>query len=129
MGRLLVPFPDGAAPKETRVAVLKDGTEVQAGHGSQSWELPSGTYDVTISDKALSGIALQAGHETRVKVGVLHVNATENTRIELLDPTTGKVLASGYGERSYGLPIGPVSVQVAGQSETVTIEDGKVTEF
>lgn len=129
IGRLAVAFPDSAVPKDTRIAVRKDGKEVQAGYGSQSWELPSGTYDVTISDRLLPGVAVQASQETKVKVGVLHVNADQQTRIELLDPSSGKVLASGYGERSYGLPIGPVNVQVAGQTETVTVEEGKVTEF
>jgi hypothetical protein len=129
MGRIVVAFPDGAAPTGTRVAVLKDGKEIKSGHGNANWELPSGTYEVTISDKSLLGVAVQAGQETQVKVGVLHVNADQQTRIELIDPASGKVLASGHGERSYGLPIGPISVQVAGQSETVTIEEGVVTKF
>jgi hypothetical protein len=38
-------------------------------------------------------------------------------------------VAGGYGEQQYGLPIGPVAVQLAGQRETALIEDGKVTEF
>lgn len=124
MGRVTVAFPSSAEPKQTRVAVLSDGKEVQAGHGNQAWVLPPGTYEVTISDQSLRGVTVQAGHETKVKVGVLHVNAAQNTHVELMDPTTGKVIAGGYGERSYGLPIGLVSVQVAGQTETVAIEEG-----
>jgi len=129
LGRLVVAFPEGAVPKETRVAALKEGKEATSGHGSQQWELAAGSYDITISDKSLAGVAVQAGQETRVKVGVLHINADQRTRIELIDPANGKVLVSGHGERNYGLPIGPISVQVAGRSETVTIEEGKVTEF
>jgi hypothetical protein len=129
MGRVIIAFPEGSAPSATGVAVLKDGKDVQAGHGSQRWEIPSGTYEVSISNKSLSAVTVQAGQETNVKVGVLHVNALPQTRVELLDQVGGKVFASGHGEQSYGLPIGPVTVQVAGQSERVTIEEGKVTEF
>lgn len=129
MGRVIIAFPEGHVPSATRVAVLKDGKEMQAGHGSQRWEIPSGTYAVSISNKSLSAVTVQAGQETNVKVGVLHVNALPQTRIELLDQAGGKVFTSGHGEQLYGLPIGPVTVQVAGQSDTVTIEEGKVTEF
>ncbi|MBH0204289.1 MAG: hypothetical protein HP498_00395, partial [Nitrospira sp.] len=128
VGRFVVAFPNGAEPKDTRVDVLTDGKVVHSGYGNQSRELPPGTYDVTISTKPLSGVIVQAGYETQVKVGVLHINATQDTRVDLLDGTSGKVLTGGYGEKSYGLPIGAVTVQVAGQSETVTIEDGTVTE-
>ena len=129
MGRLVVAFPQSEDPKGSRVAVLKEGKEMESGHGSRSWELPSGTYEVSVSERTIVNVAVLAGQETHVKVGVLHVNATGNTRVELLDPAGGKVFASGYGQQSYGLPVGPVRVQVAGQSETVTIEEGKVTEF
>lgn len=129
VGRFVVAFPNGAEPKDTRVDVLTDGKVVHSGYGNQSRELPPGTYDVTISTKPLSGVIVQAGYETQVKVGVLHINANQDTRVDLLDGPSGKILTGGYGEKSYGLPIGAVSVQVAGQSETVTIEDGTVSEF
>lgn len=129
MGRLVVAFPPEAEPKGTKVAVRKDSKDLQSGYGSQDWNLPSDTYEITISDKPLPRVAVRAGHEIRVKVGVLHVNALNQTRIELVDPSNGQVLISGYGEQSYGLPVGPINVQVGGQSDAVTIEDGKVTEF
>jgi len=93
-GRLIVAFPDSAEPKGTRVAALKEGKEMESGHGSRSWELPPGTYEVTISERTIVNLAVQAGQETHVKVGVLHVNATGNTRVELLDPVGGKIFAS-----------------------------------
>jgi hypothetical protein len=38
-------------------------------------------------------------------------------------------LTGGFGTDAYGLPIGEVGVQIAGQTETVVIEAGQVTEF
>jgi hypothetical protein len=127
-GRLVVAFPETADTKASRVAVLNEGREMESGHGSRSWELSAGTYEVNVSGRTVPNVAVLAGQETHVKVGVLHVNATGNTLVELVDPS-GKIFASGYGAQSYGLPVGAVRVQVAGQSETVTIEDGKVAEF
>jgi len=57
------------------------------------------------------------------------VHATDGTRIDLVEPADGAKLASGYGEKQYGLPVGLVAVEVAGQRDTALIEDGKVTEF
>jgi hypothetical protein len=127
MGRVIIAFPESSAPSATRVAVLQDGKEVQAGHGSQRWEIPSGTYAVSISNKSLSAVTVQAGQETNVKVGVLRVSAGAQTRSEVLD--SGKVLAGGYGEHLVGLPAGSFDVRVSGQAETVTISEGQITDF
>jgi hypothetical protein len=122
-----VTFPAAAMPKGTRVAVLKNGKEVQGGYGSQNWELLSGTYEVSISGKTISNVTVKAGHDTNVKVGVLRISADTATRTAVLDE--GKEIASGHGNHLVGLPAGSFDVQVAGQSETVTIEEGKVTDF
>ncbi len=82
---------------------------------------------MTIGGRRVAGVGVQAGHDTRIRVGVLHVHASDGTRIDLLEPANGETLASGYGERSYGLPVGPVAVEVARQQEIALIEDGKVT--
>ena len=50
-GRVVVGYPNGAMPKNTRVDVMKDGKVVQSGYGNQSWDLLSGTYEVKISGK------------------------------------------------------------------------------
>jgi hypothetical protein len=127
LGRLVVAFPAGAVPQPTRVAVLKDEKEVQAGFGSQSWELLSGTYDVTVSGKRVTNVAVKAGHDTNVKVGVLRISAGSGTRAAVLD--SGKEIASGHGNQLIGLPAGAFDVQIAGQTEKVTISEGKVTDF
>jgi len=59
----------------------------------------------------------------------LHVTASSGTRIEIVDRGNGKELTSGYGTDVYGLPIGAVGVRIAGQTETVEIEAGKVAEL
>jgi|CXWL01.1.fsa_nt_gi hypothetical protein len=131
MGRIVVNYPGDAKPLEARVDIYKPGDSkaLNGGYGNQTIELLPGTYDIVINGQRVTGVSVQAGHETHVNVGVLHVYADKKTRIDLLDPGSGTVLTGGYGEKSYGLPIGQVSVQVAGQSETVTIEQGKVTDF
>jgi hypothetical protein len=127
LGRLVVAFPAAAVPTGTRVAVLKDGKEIQAGHGSQRWELLSGTYEVTISGKKVSNVTVQAGHDTNVKVGVLRISASQNTRGAVLDG--GHEIAGGQGNQLIGLPVGSFEVKVAGQSEQVTISAGQITDF
>jgi hypothetical protein len=127
LGRLVVAFPDGAVPKSTPVEVLKDGKKLQNGYGNQSWELLSGTYEVSISGKRLSNVTVKAGHDTTVKVGVLRVSAGKDTRVDVLDG--GNKLTGGYGSQVIGLPLGSYDIQVAGQTERVTISEGNVTDF
>ncbi len=126
-GRLLVTFPAAAVPTATRIAVLKDGKEVQADYGSHSWELLSGTYDVTISGKRIPNVTVKAGHDTNVKVGVLRITAAKNMRAAVLEG--GQEIAGGYGGELIGLPAGSFDVQMAGQTEKVTISEGKITDF
>lgn len=131
MGQIVVNYPGDLKDLDARVDIYRPGDSkaIRGGYGNQAIELPPGMYDILMNGRRLTGVTVQAGHDTLVKAGVLHVYADKKTRIDLLDPTNNKVLTGGYGEGSYGFPIGSVSVQVAGQSETVTIEEGKVTEF
>jgi hypothetical protein len=39
------------------------------------------------------------------------------------------VIASGYGERLVGLPVGSYGLQISGATESFTIQDGQVTDF
>jgi hypothetical protein len=128
LGRLVVAYPAEVA---TRVEVYRPGEEraIQAGYGNQAFDLLPGTYEVTISGKRITGVAVRSGSDTQIKVGVLRVNASEGTRIDLADPVSKASVAAGYGPQVFGLPIGQVGVQVAGQTENVLIEAGKVAEF
>ncbi len=127
LGRVVVAFPDGAVPKNTRVDVLKDGKVVQSGHGNKAWELLSGPYEVSISGKRVPNVTVKPGHDTTVKVGVLRISAAKETRVDVLDG--GKKLTEGYGDQVIGLPLGSYDIQIAGQTERVTISEGRVTNF
>jgi hypothetical protein len=131
MGRVVANYPsDGVG--STRLDVFAAGNASKAmasDYGDAALELAPGTYDVTVGGRRVTGVGVQAGHDTRVRIGVLHVFATEGTRIDLIEPASGEKLVSGYGETQYGLPIGSVAVEIAGQRDTALIEDGKVTEF
>jgi hypothetical protein len=131
LGRLIVAFPEGANAGGTRMDVYKVGqpTAIAGGFGNQTLDLLPGTYAVVISGKRVEGVTVQSGHDTKVKVGVLRVTAGGGTRIDVLDPATKQALTGGFGNQQFGLPIGPVSVSVAGQSEPVTIQEGKITDF
>lgn len=130
MGRVVVSYPDDAKSTRLEVYAADDASKaLDSRYGDAALELPPGSYAVTISGRRVAGVTVQAGHDTRIRVGVLHVFAGAETRIDLLDEASGATLGSGYGEGLYGFPIGSVVVQVAGQQGSVLIEDGKVTEF
>ncbi len=127
LGRIVVAFPSSALPRGTRVAVLKEGKEVQADYGNHNFELLSGTYEVTISGKRIPNVTVKAGHDTNVKVGVLRIQAAKNMRAAVLEG--GREIAGGYGGELIGLPAGLFDVQIAGQTAKVTINEGKITDF
>ena len=131
LGRLIVKFPDGANPGNTRVDVYRPGEQVSlaGGYGSQILDLIPGTYEVEVSRKRIIAVTVQPAHDTRVRVGVLRVIAGSNTRVDLLDAKDDRALTGGFGSQEYGLPVGPIQIKVAGQAETVTIKDGQITEF
>jgi hypothetical protein len=130
MGRIVASYPgDGAAA--TRLDVYAAGTSEALGsdYGNAALELAPGTYDATVGGRRVASIGVQAGHDTRIRIGVLHVRASDGTRIDLVEPASSEKLASAYGDTQFGLPIGAVAVEVAGQQETALIEDGKVTDL
>jgi hypothetical protein len=128
LGRVVVAYPEEVA---ARIDVFKagDANAVASAYGDVGFDLLPGTYDVSISGKRVAGVTVQSGHDTQIKVGVLRVNASDGTRVNLADPADEKAFASGYGTQLFGLPIGAVGVEIAGQTETVAIEAGQVTEF
>jgi hypothetical protein len=131
MGSIVVSYPgDGAESTRLDVYAAGDASNVIGSeYGDASLELKPGTYDVAVGGQRVTGVGVQAGHDTRIRIGVLHVHAGSKTRIDLLDHASGENLTGDYGERQYGLPVGPVTVAVSGQQDTALIEDGKVTEF
>ena len=131
-GRIVVSYPGDGGAESTRLDVYAAGDVTKAlgsEYGDAALELPPGTYDVTVGGQRVAGVGVQTGHDTRIRVGVLHVYAGDGTRVDLLDHVSNATLAGGYGDDLYGFPIGPVIVQVAGQRATALIEDGQITEF
>jgi hypothetical protein len=130
MGRIVVGYPGGGAAA-TRLDIYDAGTSkaLKSDYGDTALELAPGTYDATVGGRRVTGVGVQAGHDTRIRVGVLHVRASDATRIDLVEPASGEKLAGDYGETQFGLPIGAVAVEVAGKRETALIEDGKVTDL
>jgi hypothetical protein len=129
LGQLVLTFPQGANAGSTRTDVYKDQTAIAWFNGNKTLELMPGTYAVAITGKRVEGVTIQSGHDTTVKVGLLRVTAGKDTRVDFLDTDKKRGLAWGRGVQELGFPIGTVYVNVAGQSEAVTIEEGKITDF
>jgi hypothetical protein len=132
MGSIVVSYPGDGDAESTRLDVYAAGDAARAlksQYGGAAVELEPGTYDVTIGGRRVAGVGVQAGHDTRIRAGVLHVHASDGTRIDLLEHANGATFASGYGENQYGLPVGPVTIQVTEQQDTALIEDGEVTDL
>src|SRR2546430_1143079 len=129
MGRLVVAFPANAG--SSRVDVFKAGetASLQGGYGAQSLDLLPGSYSVVISGARVEGVSIQSGHETRLRVGILRINAGGSTRADVLDAEGKTAVTGGYGVQVIGLPVGTFRVQIAGQSAAVMIQDGKITDF
>jgi hypothetical protein len=128
LGRVVVAYPEEVA---ARIEVFRAGETkaIASAYGNAAFDLLPGAYDVSISGKRVAGVTVQSGHDTQMKVGVLHVNANEGTRVDLADTVTKEKVAGGYGTQAFGLPVGEIGVQIAGQTETVVIEAGQVAEF
>ncbi|HUF71536.1 MAG TPA: hypothetical protein VMR74_01425 [Gammaproteobacteria bacterium] len=128
LGRVVVAYPEEVSP---RIDVFRAGEtrSVAGGYGDAAFDLLPGNYDVTISGKRVTGVTVRSGNDTKIRVGVLHVTASDGTRVDLVDQADGRSLIGGYGTDAYGLPIGEVGVQIAGQTEAVVIEAGQVTDF
>ncbi len=128
LGRVVVAYPEKVS---ARIDVFRAGEtqSVAGGFGDAAFDLFPGTYDVTISGKRVTGVTVRSGNDTQIKVGVLRVTASDSTRVDLVDRADGKGLTGGFGAGAYGLPIGEVGVQIAGQTEAVAIEAGQVTDF
>src|SRR5438132_865035 len=131
LGRLVVAFPAGANAGSSQVDVFKVGetASLQNAYGSQSFDLLPGTYAVAISGARVEGVSIQSGHDTRLRVGVLRINAGASTRADVLAADGKTALINGYGVQVIGLPVGTYRVQIAGGVEAVTIQDGKITDF
>ncbi|MGI8498243.1 MAG: hypothetical protein ACR2OG_11750 [Gemmatimonadaceae bacterium] len=131
LGRLVIAFPEGGTASSSPVAVFKSGDKVklQTGYGAQVWDLIPGPYAVSLSGKRIEGVTIQSGHDTQLRVGTLRIKTGSSTAVALMDADDKTKLHSGYGPQEIGLPVGTYRVQIAGQSEAVTIRKGKITDY
>jgi hypothetical protein len=126
-GRLVVSYPADAVPTGARIAILWQGTEIQADYGNHTFELPSGTYDVDISGKIVRNVTVPAGGETSMKVGVLRVAGASSRRVSVREG--GQEIAGAYGGELLGLPSGTYDIYVDERTDTVMIVEGVVSDI
>ncbi len=131
LGRLVVAFPDGGNPSATRIAVYNavGNRRLREARGALALDLLPGTYRVVISGKPVTGVTVQAGHDTRVRVGMIRVTAGSDARVVVMDVNDKTRFAEHRGSYVVGLPVGIVHLRINGQSEAVMIQDNKIAEF
>jgi hypothetical protein len=131
MGRLVVNFPGEAKARGRKQWVVYQAgstTELLSRYEDFTGELLPGTYDLVVSGQRVNGVRIKAGHDTKLRLGTLRVQAAQDTPVAILDQE-GKVGVTDYGNFEVGLPIGTFQVEVRGQRASVTIREGQVTRF
>jgi len=130
IGKVVANFPAGVDLGATTVDVLKAGTNEKVGgwFGSGNLAVAPGTYDVKIFNKVVSGVVVQGGHDTQVKVGAIRLKGGANSYADILDSDATTKITGGYG-LSVGLPAGNYSVRTGAGTEQIAVQAGKVTEF
>ena len=134
LGRLQCAYPKDTKFSEARVALFKgdapaaDDKPMTSGYGDKSFEVMPGKYTFALYGKRLP-VEVKSGHCTMPKVGVLRVHAGSDTKYRLLDADGETEIWAGYGEQDLPLLVGNYVLEIAGATEPVKIEDGKVTEF
>jgi hypothetical protein len=130
LGRLVVEFPT-ADKLKAHVEAFKSGDaqSLRTEYGNVSAEMTAGAYDLEIGGAIVANVPVKSGHDTRVHVGVLRLNATGNTHFEIYPPGGTNSLGTYYGQNDVGLPVGTFEVEVNGQRERVAIASGAIAEF
>ena len=130
LGRVRFLFPKDAKA-DSAVAVYKSGEKgerISGGYGPSDYEMMPGKYEIEISKKRVP-VEVKSAHSTIPACGVLRIHASGNTAYKVLDADQKTELAGGYGAADVALPAGTYYVDIAGASEPVKIEDGKIAEF
>ena len=132
MGRLVVQFPKDSKASGTPVDVYADAAmkeRSEGAFGGKTFDLLPGKYWVSISGAALP-VEIQSRSDTVVLTGVLKVESSGNTAVEVCSDKEGtKKLTSFFGSKEIGFPVGTFYVKISGKVEPVKIEEGKITEF
>ncbi len=128
-GRLVVNFHDEVPMAHMLVKIFsKDGGEPLSDR-KRRFDLLSGTYDVVIAGKRVTGVPIQSGQETRLLMGLLRVVYTDMSRTEVYDSDKKTLLVKDDGTLRLGLPVGKYWVKLAGRMVEIEIKDGQVVEF
>jgi hypothetical protein len=128
-GRLIVNFHDEVPMAHMLVKISsKDGGEPLSDR-KRRFDLLSGTYDVVIAGKRVTGVPIQSGQETRLLMGLLRVVYTDMSRTEVYDSDKKTLLVKDNGTLRLGLPVGKYWVKLAGRMVEIEIKDGQVVEF
>ncbi|MDB6126199.1 MAG: uncharacterized protein JWM35_95 [Verrucomicrobia bacterium] len=131
LGRITVTFPAETKVKDSRIDIYRAGNKakIKTEYGNVATELVTATYDVEIDGQKVAGVGVESRRDTRIAVGVLRLHGAKDTRVDILASGTKTKIFTVYGEADVGLPAGSYDLLVSGQTETVTIKDGVVTEF
>lgn len=131
LGRIVVTFPEGSKAGGTRIDIFKadDKNSVNGGFGAMNADLIPGQYDIEIGGRPMKGIEVRASHDTKIRVGVLRVQAGSGTRVDIFEPGKKETLRGFFGSEDTGLPVGGYEIEIAGQRATVTVKENNITEF
>lgn len=132
LGRVIVAFPKGSKVGGTRIDIFKaedDKKLITYSHERIAADLVPGGYVVAVTNKRVKGVEVRAGHDNKIRVGVLRVHAGPGTRVDIFERGAKDLLTYFHGSHDTGLPIGQYEVEVAGQRAAVTIKEDTITEF
>jgi hypothetical protein len=131
LGRLVLAFPEGA--KEllvtTQLFAAGETKSVRTEYGPFIAELTPGIYDVEVNGRRVAGVRVESRSDTKLRVGVLRLNASAKTTFEIFEPGGNASIQTCYGANELGFPIGPIEIDVNGRRETVEIRAGEITEY
>lgn len=127
-GRIVVAVP-GQASVIFQVIRPSDGKQLLSLYDTGSGSFMPGEYEVRIWDARLPAVPVQAGMDTRVKVGVLAVNLEGTYNVS--DSASGQNVFSGHANEKpkIVLPVGTYKIKMPTSEDSITVKDGEVTSF
>ena len=128
MGRVVVNFPAGAAGM-TITDVMRGTEKVDGWMGSGQLVVAPGRYTVVIANRPVTGVVVEGGHDTQVKVGAVRVSGAGNTVVDLLSADGKTKLAGAMGNLTVGVPAGTYMVRMGGVTQKISVSAGKITDF
>lgn len=87
-----------------------------------------GMYDINVNGQRISNVPVEKGKDTRIKLGFLQMNLTDNSGWQVLD-LSGKKVYNNYGTRRIALPVGQYKISMQGREMPINIKDRQLTEF